>query len=77
MSTETVKICDIQNCGKVAHHTLDYFTIAVRDINQERQRAEDGLHLWTSIGVDLCGGHEHEYRTSLPELKLNQMREVA
>lgn len=42
MSTETVKICDIQNCGKVAHHTLEYFTVAVRDINQARQRAEDG-----------------------------------
>jgi hypothetical protein len=60
MSTETLKMCDVQNCGKVAQHTLEYVTVGVWDIKQERKspavkatfRAEDGLHIWTSVGVD-------------------------
>lgn len=76
MSTETVKMCDVQNCGKVAQHTLEYVTVANFNINQEQMDTSDGLHIWTSVGVDMCGEHEYEYRTSLPKMKLNQMREV-
>lgn len=76
MSTETLKMCDVQNCGKVAQHTLEYVTVANFNINQERMDNSDGLHIWTSIGVDMCGEHEYEYRTSLPKMKLNQMREI-
>lgn len=76
MSTETLKMCDVQNCGKVAHHTLEYVTVGVWDINQKPKRAEDGLHIWTLVGVDLCGEHEYEYRTKLPQMKLNQMKEL-
>lgn len=76
MSTETLKMCDVQNCGKTAQHTLEYMTVAARDINQETNRREDGLHLWTSVGVDLCGIHEYRYRAGLPQIKLNQMKKV-
>lgn len=76
MSVETMRMCDVQKCGKVAQHTLEYVTVGVRDINQKKKRYEDGLQIWTSVGVDLCGEHEYAYRTALPEIKLNQMREV-
>lgn len=76
MSKQTVRICDVEKCGLVAQHTLEYVTVAVRDINQKAMRYEDGLHIWTSVGVDLCGAHEYAYRTGLPELKLKQMEKA-
>lgn len=76
MSTQTVKICDVQGCRLVADHTLEYVTVANFNINQERMDNSDGLHIWTSIGVDMCGKHEHEYRSSLPQMKLKQMEGI-
>ena len=76
MSTETVNMCDVQNCDRRAQKTLEYVTVANFNINQKRMDTSDGLHIWTSVGVDMCGEHELAYRTGLPEMKLNQMKEV-
>ena len=73
MSTETIKMCDVQNCGKVSQHTLEYVTVAVRDINPITTEFEEGLFIWTSEDVDMCGEREYLYRTSLPQIKLNEM----
>jgi hypothetical protein len=76
MSRATVNLCDVQNCGKVATHTLKYVTVANFNINQERMDTSDGRHIWTQKDVDMCNLHEHQYRSNLPSMKLNQMKEV-
>lgn len=73
MSIQTVDICDVDGCSALAAAKFEYVTVGVWDINQKKGRSEDGLHVWTSVGVDLCGEHEYKYRTSLPQIRLKQM----
>lgn len=71
-----MNICDVMGCRSQADYTLEYVTVANFNINQKSQDTSDGLHIWTSVGVDMCGKHEHEYRSSLPQMKLKQMEGV-
>ncbi len=58
--TESRKVCDIVGCDCTATECLDTVVYAYR--------TDQGLFIRTIYNVDLCGKHEHEYRTALPEL---------
>jgi hypothetical protein len=66
MSTQTVKICDVEGCKEVARHSLETVVVGYQ--------ADQGLEIVEYNNVDLCNQHEHQYRTGLPKLKLNDQK---
>lgn len=66
MSTNTVKLCDVEKCEELARHTMLVFV-------HGEQKGEDSFGAWVfPRETDLCGVHEYEYRKSLPKMRLKE-----
>lgn len=63
MSTKTVKICDIDNCGQLAMYTWkDFFYRVQGDMGYSYTLVHD---------VDLCSKHNFQYEQAMPLVHIN------
>lgn len=65
MSKVSIDMCDIKGCRNEAYRQLDVMVVAIRE-------DDGGLNYSTHHNVDLCGHHEMEYRTDLPEITVER-----
>lgn len=63
MSLQTVKICDIDRCGKVATDTLENFLYT--------RWLDNGSEMVLLKDIDLCGSHYMKYKSQIPAVKIN------
>jgi hypothetical protein len=63
MSTQTLKICDIDRCSLVAFKTVEKFIYT--------RWLDNGTELVFQENVDLCTRHHYAYVTAVPVVHIN------